>query len=239
MNPLGIAPFKTLGKLTKLFRSRLPILCFKRIFKACAKMIKNPPRLMSAPLSEDNEVPEFFAESEKAFDEVGDVNASKDVWENLINFIDMSEIKSYQIALDLSYLSHLHNKSEHEERNSERKIFTKMIEEELKMRDTDKQNMGVNDYWGEGGLDLKSHTFNPNLVIAMGKMQKKWLDNHFQFDYNMKLKEGVHRKLFNITLESLATFRASAVFNKPLDIKFVIGNKDTNKRRKLGRLCLT
>lgn len=185
-------PFKILSKLGQ-FRSRLASFIYQHFKQNFIIMNNLRPR-------------RHFLKHDK---EMKDATCSTDQWENLKNFITGTEIESFEIACNLSYLGSFHNKDEREINQSYYSIYTKIISQELLMKKTRKEMMGLNSV--SDSKDLRDHEFDASIAIYTGDLIKESLNKTFGEDlFEAELYRSIKKILDKSYLE-FATFKASAV----------------------------
>jgi len=204
---------KILNKWEKFSRSRLMIWCRLRIIESMKIMSRNPPKI-GKPIR-----------SSKEF------NSSQDVCEDLISWITLDQVSKFEICLNISYMGVLHNKEKSEEKHGFLKIFSKVIKEEMAMREADKRFFGSD----EPSEDLKSHEFSPEFCCAMGDSIKFELEKKIGSIENW-FDETVSRKLLTRNLTKLSTTKKTAVGDLKRE-EHVYNQKD-NKRQTCLESCL-
>jgi hypothetical protein len=187
-NFLNFNPLKILSKWEHFSRSRLCIWMRKKVINCFRNM--NPLLLYT---------------SDEEFN-IGEFNKSQDNNCKLTSWITGSEVGKFEIALNLSYFGVLHNKEDSKEMHGSKKIFEKVISEEIKMRNADKVKMGIS---SETYSNLKSHEFNKNFVIHMGDNIKDILRKKHE-NVNEWMIDRFSQKLIERDLTQLATMKKSA-----------------------------
>lgn len=206
-------PFKILSKFDKTPRSLLQIWLYKHLVIAMRSMLKKPPMLESYAdkNSKDKEV--TYTDYDDS-DEMDFNTISSDKWINLISFVNMKEIKTFEIALELMYYGCWHNKDEGNEDHGVLQIFTKVIQMTMKMRKLPKnakrKNMGSKDPDPE---NVKTHEFSRTRVkMAASSFMDDLIEKYGSEEaWHKKFKERMtmHTKMMNA--EEFATFKASAI----------------------------
>jgi hypothetical protein len=197
-------PLENLVKLDPRPKSRLLVWIYNRILDAFTLMTEKRPSISASEIAKIRNPADAKNEDE----------VSGDVFNDLLSWVDGSEIPNYKIALNLSYLGVLHNKDDAEQIHGFLKIFEKVVKEELNLRKADIENMG---YSSLPASKLKDHEFNTNHARACGIrikaeiMKKQNLTDTKKFDH--WLLTEIARKSHHTTIEEFATMKASAVID--------------------------
>jgi len=141
-------PMKIVSKLCATPRSRLLVHIHRNYFKTFSKMAEDPPKIF------------------KTTDDV-----SRDSFVGLLSWVTGTPVKSLQSALHLSYMAQVHNKNEGSRYHGNFKIFDKIINQELKLRNARVECMRTESLYEE----LRSHEFNLNYVICAIESLKRQL----------------------------------------------------------------
>jgi len=218
-SPVKSDPFKVITKFNKILRSRLIVYLMKKIVTAFKIMSANKEAadvIMNHQYGKDDEDSD---EEDRDPDDEQDVviPTSQDQVGGLISWISMKPLKTYEEALNLSYMGVFHEKDKSEEKHGFLKIFEKVITEELKMdqRFCNKYRMGFEPqqtHWPSvSPSDLKSHEFSVPHVKMIGKAIKSKLATSGVSQ--TALKDLILEKLSKVCYEELATFKASAEYS--------------------------
>jgi hypothetical protein len=139
--------------------------------------------------------------------EQGEGVKDRDLWDNLISWIDHRPIPHFEAAIQLSYAGVNRNKAETAGRAGLFKIYSKVIECELDLRGARKDHMGLSE--PPDLNDLRLHEFSPNFVrCAMASVRERFLTPDCNVEVRSHLLETA-KELLKTSALDLATFRAS------------------------------
>jgi len=205
-------PLKILRKMSDIPRSRLQIWMYKQIIKCFEMQLLKPP-IFGLHLDPD----------------LGSYS-SQDSMKGLISWVSLREIKSFEIALNLSYLGVLHNKEEENKSAGNKKIFDKIIKEERVLAEKSRKSfMGHSEI--ENEEDLISHEFSPSFLVAIAKCMRRFLIK--ELGSFKVLEEKILKTLSNKSMLELCTLKASAI---PFDSEksFHLDDRKSSKIRRNG-----
>jgi hypothetical protein len=205
-NFLNFNPLKILNKWEEFSRSRLCIWMRKKVMN-CFRNLD----------------PTLLYTSEEEFD-FGEFSKSQDKNCKLLSWISGNEVGKFEIALNLSYFGVLHNKEDSKEMHGFLKIFEKVISEEMKMRETRTEKLGIE---SDSYDDLKSHEFNKNFVAHMGDVIKQKLEKKYD-DVDGWMIDKFSQKLIERDLTHLATMKKSATGDLERE-KHISGSKENER----------
>lgn len=187
-NHINYDPLKILEKWDSFSRSRLLVWCRKRIM-TCFKSTKLSQINTSViPLTKK------------------DYNASLDTCNGIFSWVTHNSVPKFEIALNLSYLGSLHNKEHTVEIHGMLKVYTKVVKEELKMRNCREHNMGLNDPPLE---ELRDHEFSKCFVAHMGDCVKQEITERFG-SCEQHISSRFNRAILSRDLLVLSTLKKSA-----------------------------
>lgn len=235
--PSNSDPFKVFTKFDSIIRNRLILYFMKKLVIAFEIMVKNKKdqdmmlfKRFDDELDEDDENPEKEIESEIR------VPTSQDSVTGMISFISLKPLKTYEEALNLSYMGVFHEKDKAVEDQGFLKIFSKVIKEEVKMRpdQSDVLKMGKNanerSWSNDHPKSYKSHEFSVPHVRAIGKMIKSKLRS--MGTTPLSLRDIIMTNLSRVCFEELATFKASAEYKDYTSGDLPFFGYKQHKRRK-------
>lgn len=206
-------PFKVLSKFPDFIRSRLLVWFFKNI----EYVFKTSKIVHVLDQSNEDDFKEDYQYDDDDEEEL--VEKSQDRICSLKSICSRSEIKYYEVALNLSYLGIYHTKEKEVDAHSVLKIFDKICSEELKLRDLDDKTLKTKDIkTKEDLLNLKSHEYSPSYVHLISREASKKL-----LERCPNIEENIYQRLYDVTYEELATFKASAdseMFRENVDCLF-------------------
>lgn len=208
---LPVEPLKIMKKMTDRPKSRLLVWIINRVLKVFSIMTKIPPR-PKAPSEKEikNEIGVELESDPEFADLFTDIrlNISGDVFQDLLSWVDGTEIKNFEIALNLSYLGSLHNRDERDPLQGFLKIFQKVIKEELEMRNSRRTMMGMET---DPNLKYGDHEFDYKFVTHLGEQTKGYLQRKYANSFDDHLRERLTQEMLNRTAEYFSTFKASAI----------------------------
>jgi hypothetical protein len=175
-------PLKILRKWDLFTRSRLGIWMRKKVISTFKSMM---PSVNYVP-TDSNSILEF--------------NRSMDRDCTLKSWITGRTVGKFEIALNLSYFGVLHNKEDSKEMHGYLKIFEKVLAEEIRMRDVDIGNLGIN-----SPVDPKDHEFNLRFSCHLGDIIKNKLA-----EKNIDIKSTIQRRLISRNAFNLSTMKKTA-----------------------------
>jgi hypothetical protein len=184
-------PFKVLTKYPILIRSRLLLWLVKRLISNFLQMLKNRSPIRFK-INENDGIQE----------EVGEIPF-------ITSYLSGNPVRNISVALNISYIGMYHNVDKGEKLHGFLKIFSKIISEELKMRDADINKMKNFDHSYVGKpCELKSHEYCLNHVRNIGiTLRNHWKKKGFS---SSDLKLIVLNALSDVSFEELSTMKASA-----------------------------
>lgn len=208
---LPVRPLKVLKKLDPRPKSRLLVWAYNKIIRMFHRYSIDPPKVTGLKQETLEDIKKNLDEDE-ALDLLNPkVNVSGDVFSGLVSWVTGNEIKSYEIALNLSYMGVLHNKDESDQLQGYFKIFSKIVREEIEMRNARTDFMGFNE---PEDLDkLRDHEFSNRWVRMSAELTRQYLDKKFSFKYGERLAENIEAMAIRKTAEEFATFKASFKVN--------------------------
>nr|UUG74073.1 MAG: RNA-dependent RNA polymerase [XiangYun bunya-arena-like virus 8] len=177
-------PYKVLKKIDPRPKSRLLVWAVTRMSQAAIIMMKNNP---------------IIGRERTLADE------SEDVTKNLISFVTMREIPTFECAVELSYYCNLHNKARKNKTHDEFEIMKKILEEDYKYKNVRKECVG----WAPCD-DPKEHEFDHSFTTFCAKKTRAFLEKT-DSNYEANMKRTIIRRLSNVTLLDLATTKSSAI----------------------------
>lgn len=202
-------PLKVLNKISDKPRSRLLVWAIKRFMTAFIKMLESPP---------------VFGLKET--DDLAN-ETSQDLVQNLISWVTLEPVKKFETCINLCYFGVLHNKEEGDKVAGFLKIFEKVIQEELLLRDSNPMFMGGSE--PPEGHSYKSHEFSPSMVSKMGRVVKSYLSNKGGGSMRW-CEEKIYETLVNKDILEYATMKSSALpMKKNMEFTNIV---DMNLRRR-------
>lgn len=228
-NLTGVFPFKELKKFDPRPRSRLLLWFYKRFTDVFMQMTISPPEmpevLISRPKTDDyegddDENDEFDEDAKSSasmsslssdFGEVAyETEASKGEFvPGLLSIVDGQQLPSFETALNLSYLGSLHNKDEGEENQGFFKIFSKIVQEERKLKHA-RQNLLNNDSMGPYYFNLDNHEHDC-IFERLLSMYQSYLFKRDHPNFDVRFKERFAYYVKRNTSDFIATLKSSAV----------------------------
>jgi hypothetical protein len=213
---LNCNPFKVLSKFPSLIRSRFLVFFIKMGIRAFELMLVMKRSELTSDRIEDQ-----LRELESSKD-VSDLNVplSKDNVQGFYSILTNKPIKTFEEALNLSYLGVFRQVDKGEEIHGYLKIFSKVLKEERKLSFSRLTYMGVQnsqDLQNDPLIDdddikemsdYRSHEFSEDHVRNIGKRIVKELSN-----IGLKrtdLRDRLLHSLSSVSFSDLATFKASA-----------------------------
>lgn len=213
---LNCNPFKVLSKFPSLIRSRFLVFFVKMGIRAFELMLTTKRSELTSDQIEDQ-----FKDLESSKDG-NDLNVplAKDNVKGFYSILNNKPIKTFEEALNLSYLGVFRQVDKGEEIHGYLKIFSKVLKEERKLSVGRLRYMGVQNekYLKEDPLikdddiyemnDYRSHEFSEDHVRNIGKRIVKELGN-----IGLKrtdLRDRLLHSLSSVSFSDLATFKASA-----------------------------
>ncbi|AJG39256.1 RNA-dependent RNA polymerase [Wenzhou Shrimp Virus 1] len=192
-------PYKMLKKMTLVPRSRLELWIIKRHL-----------RYMKHVCSGYHAI--------KVKDDSGDSN-----WHNLINPYTLAPLQSISSNVNLNYIGYLCNKEETAEGNTAANIYEKILvlEDELP---SSNEFLGLRD-----PVDPGYHEFSPSLLKAAVDNIKDRFRRVFGSSWEANIESKILRALGSITLEEMATLKASSDFSPKY---YTLKPGDAYRRRK-------
>jgi hypothetical protein len=186
-------PFKVLSKFPTVIRGRSLIWHLKKMFLNFGRMLNNRAHGSLEP---------DLGGDEAEDDDI----VAKDKIPGLLSYISGKEIPSLSCAISLSYIGTFHNPDKSVKIHGFLKIFSKVLKEEMKVRDTTTEAMKgleqkpLNEY--------KSHEFNEiHIDQIMKAMKRHWKKKGLSFK---QIKRKIHTDLSRVKFSDLSTFKASA-----------------------------
>lgn len=151
---LTVDLLNVLLKANGFFRSRLRAFAMRNTCKIAEEMMRNPP---------------IFPETDKT----GGPASHRERAVGLLSFVTGSPVHRFHVALNLSYLSLLHNKDEGETLHGYLKMFNKIIQEEQKLCEINEENFGNHK---KNPDSYKAHEYSEQYLIHYGDRIVKFLE---------------------------------------------------------------
>lgn len=186
------SPLKIVNKLDFRPKSRLLVWIHKRFYECFKRMSYSVPKYV---LSNDKRT------------------GVETRYDNLISFIDLKEIETARVAINLSYLGVLHNRDEGDQTHGEMAILQKMIKLEVQMRESRLSHLGYKQL--SKPEELGVHEFSPDHIKAYSLALKNHLDKKFPGGYRQRHLQRMTKQSHKRTLSFLATFKSSAEVSDP------------------------
>lgn len=227
-------PFKIISKFNTIQRSRLEIFIQKCNIDWCLAMTKDPPvhlagtpssmvgvQETSAKFKSGIEMLEDASESAPSItqtrgwghkrsendDELMPTDLCRDNWSGLFNPYTLCQMSKASNMIQLIYVGYYKNKDESIEGNRGFHLVEKIVEEEMKY---DPARL---DYYGGKDPpigDLRPHEFSPSIIKVGVDLLCDKLKSELGNDYKEVLSHEILGSLSGITIDSLATLKASA-----------------------------
>jgi hypothetical protein len=236
--PTNSDPFKVITKFDNILRNRLILFFMKKMVTAFKIMLNNKKSqdiLVAQNVFDNKEDSDSDDDSENPEESQVKIPASQDQVSGMISFISMKSLKTYEEALNLSYMGVFHEKDKNEENQGFWKIFSKIMKEEIKMRPSfcDKKKMGYKSNtvdWNIPPSEFKSHEFSVPHVKMIGRTIKAKISNSGLTDSGFK--DLILTKLSQVCYQELATFKASAEYTAFTTGDLPFFGYESKKRRK-------
>lgn len=189
---LNCNPFKVLDKFPRVIRSRLLLWNLKRILTNFKLMLVKRETLGSyEPIINDDDVED---------------DISRDSIPGLLSYVSGNELPSFSCAVSLSYIGTYHNSDKNVKIHGFLKIFSKILKEELKIRETTIQSMKGHDI--KLPSEYKSHEFSEiHIHNVSNALKTHWKKKGVADDY---IRDKILKDLSKVTFSELSTFKASA-----------------------------
>jgi hypothetical protein len=184
-------PMKILNKWDTYSRSRLTVWMRNQVIRCFQRM---DPRMIVL-----SSVPENQKDWEQSNDSV----------RGMLSWVTCTEVRSFEILLNLSYFGVLHNKQNSVEVHGMLKIFSKVISEELKMRECSSKVK-------HSDVDLenpKPHSFSERFVCGMGDTLMDELRSKYggtTESVHARMRERIYTRFLRRDLNALSTLKKSA-----------------------------
>jgi len=157
------------------------------------------------------------------------VDPSQDKMSGFKSFVSLNEVEDFSQVLNLMYFGVFHEKSKGESIHGYLKIFNKVVDEEIKMRQTRPELLGtkrisepLNPHF------LRSHEFDYRHNYEIGKNLRKTLD---LADPN--LIDNLYIKISNVSFDYFSSLKASADCSQfRSDVENLYGSHKNKKRPK-------
>jgi hypothetical protein len=209
MGQLPKKPLKICRKLTPLVRDRFLIFVYKNLFSALTRMSELPPKMKNM-----KGLREKFSEKTSNNEELLASVPSGDKVDNLVSWVTLRPVKRFEIMLNFSYLGYLYNKDSGDIRHGHLKIFNKIMQQELLMRDVSDDHLGRTNVAYD---DLKTHEFDLSFAKKCAIRMKSYLEK-MTGGLHDKIREDMYDSNIRNTLDKMATVKASAHFETNDDL---------------------
>ncbi|AJG39238.1 RNA-dependent RNA polymerase [Huangpi Tick Virus 2] len=131
-------------------------------------------------------------------------------WRGMFNPFTGESIMSTQKLISLFYLGYLKNKEESPEQNASIKMYSKILEYELK-------HPGRYDYLGmmdPPADDCRYHEYSPSLIRLLCSTSIQFLRHQLGEGWRETLHKSIIHEIAHLDLEKLATLKASSKFDE-------------------------
>jgi len=194
-------PLKILTKLNTKVRSRLTVFVQKQIMRFFSRMTE--VRCENEQAGQDSSGPSKF-----------DLKFT-----GLLNFVTGSPISKFNIALNLSYLGYIHIKGDFVINQGLWKVYSKIISEEIATRHFSIAECRKDPYKGK-----KNHNFSMPFVKSMGDALDRFLTSKLGPKYRDTIFDDWKKMLVAMTLDTVASLKASAIRPKNEKVEPIQGN---------------
>nr|AOY18794.1 RNA-dependent RNA polymerase [Bunyavirus sp.] len=186
-------PFKVLGKFPSIVRSRLTLWCIKNI-------INNGLLMMSS-------IPQRQKKQEMVIGLEDETAGPEDGWIGMVNLLTGEEIPTATQVVNMMYLGYLKDKNESAQENVEWKLVEKIVEEELKLKDS-----RVNRYYGEVEANdfPQEKEFSLDCMLYGCELMQKRLRMKLGDNWMGILKDETLKALARHLTHEIATLKASS-----------------------------